>query len=201
MVFLSASRRLKSIGCGLMYFVSSCFLWHWCSLTLLHLCLQKMDYAAVERVRISEKPNQTASAYIDELIMELEDEDIISDEESKLLRRDILIRFLLSDFAKRLSAADKMVREKPFIMNSVLNGQNVTIQGIIDCVIEEKGIITLVDFKSDYVGDNPSNEELYKHSLGYSVQLTEYAKCLRLLTGAEPKKLLYYLRYNKEIEL
>ena len=169
--------------------------------TLLHLCLQKMDYAVVERVRISEKPNQTASAYIDELIMELEDEDIISDEESKLLRRDILIRFLLSDFAKRLSAADKMVREKPFIMNSVLNGQNVTIQGIIDCVIEEKGVITLVDFKSDYVGDNPSNEELYKHSLGYSVQLTEYAKCLRLLTGAEPKKLLYYLRYNKEIEL
>ena len=169
--------------------------------TLLHLCLQKLDYNVVSKISSADNPVIEAGKYVDQLIMELGDAGLISQYESTIIRKDILIKFLTSDFALRLAGADKMVREKPFIMRSVLNGQMVTLQGIIDCVIEEKGIITLVDFKSDFVSNNPSDEEFFKYSKNYSIQLTEYAKCIRELSGKEPKKILYFLRYNRAIEI
>lgn len=165
--------------------------------TLLHLCLQKMDYNAVKDINMSEEPGKMAPEYIDELIMELTDARLINTQDAGAIQKEILQKFILSDFAKKIANADKMVREKPFTMKTVLNGQQVTLQGIIDCVIEEAGKITLIDFKSDFVKNNPSEDDIRDYAKQYSVQLTEYAKCLYEITGKQPEKILYFLRYDK----
>lgn len=167
--------------------------------TLLHLCLQKMDYSAVKDIALSQTPEKNALEYIEELILELTDARLISTQEAGAIQKEILKNFVLSDFARRIAEADKMVREKPFTMKTVLNGQQVTLQGIIDCVVEEAGKVTLIDFKSDYVKKDPSDDELRDYASQYSVQLTEYAKCIYEITGTQPEKTLYFLRYNKSI--
>lgn len=169
--------------------------------TLLHLCIQKMNFDEVKRIASMADAHKAATEYTDELIMELTDNGYISTEEGDMIQKEIISGFICSDFAMRLAQADKMIREKPFTMKSVLNGQQVTIQGIIDCVIEEAGGITLIDFKSDFVKDNPTEDDLRGHADRYTLQLTEYAKCIYELTGIQPAKLLYFLRYNKSIEI
>ena len=168
--------------------------------TLLHLCLQMLNYNAITQIVQSDFPREKAAEYIDEIILELQDKMYISQEEAALINRDILIKYVLSEFAMRLAKADDMVREKNFTMSTFINGQEVTVQGIMDCIIKEGDKVTLIDFKSDYLGNIPNKENFINHALEYKTQICTYAECIKKLTGKEPGKLVYFLRYNESVD-
>ncbi|NCC69177.1 MAG: hypothetical protein EOM14_13485, partial [Clostridia bacterium] len=65
------------------------------------------------------------------------------------------------------------------------------LQGVVDCFIEEDGRLTVIDYKTDSVAAEnvPSRAEFYKS------QLFAYARALRRITGKPVKEcILYFLR-------
>lgn len=169
--------------------------------TLLHLCLQMLDYKQVEIIKSEADPKKSAMDYTDALVLELEDRQLITHEEANSIDRYVIVQYILSDFAGRLAASEQMIREKPFTMNTEIGGQRVTVQGIIDCIIQEGDKLILIDFKSDFVDPHPDINKLRLHADRYNIQMETYATCLKELTGKEPEKLIYYLRHGQCVDM
>ena len=96
-------------------------------------------------------------------------------------------RFFAGDLGRQLRGSRNLHREYPF---SVLTearrffpqapaGEEVLLQGVIDCWFETAEGITLVDFKTDHV----SAEHLAQRSQRYRGQMAAYAYALEEVTG------------------
>lgn len=112
-------------------------------------------------------------------ILRLLNSGYITSEQADALDREKLNAFFSGDFAKRIFSADKIYREikiSSYVKASEIFDTNfddkILVQGIADCVFEEKGKLVLVDYKTDAVADEA---ELISR---YSRQIDFYAKAL-----------------------
>ena len=77
-------------------------------------------------------------------------------------------------------------------------GEEVLLQGVIDCWFETAEGITLVDFKTDHV----SAEHLAQRSQRYRGQMAAYAYALEEVTGIPVvRRVLWFLVPNLGVEL
>lgn len=85
------------------------------------------------------------------------------------------------------------------INNNEFNGQNILLQGIIDCYFEnEEGDIILIDYKTDYVQKGDEGKIINR----YKIQLEYYEKALEIITHKKVKEKYLYLFYlDKFIEV
>lgn len=111
---------------------------------------------------------------------------IITGEERRLIRPEKLERFFCSELGKRLLRARKVYREEPFCIWAEQEGEQVLVQGIIDCYFVEDGRAVLIDYKTDSAGSNPA-ETAARHR----PQLEMYAMALREILGLETEGWLY----------
>ena len=117
-----------------------------------------------------------------------------TEEERNLLSDTSLYKFFSSDLGKRLINAKRIEREMPFSMlfegkrvyDSLEDGENLFLQGIIDTAFEEDGEWVLVDYKTDRV---KSGEDLIKR---YKIQMDLYKEALQRLTGMPVKACYIY---------
>ncbi|MDU6125943.1 MAG: PD-(D/E)XK nuclease family protein, partial [Veillonella sp.] len=117
-----------------------------------------------------------------------------TEEERNLLSDISLYKFFSSDLGKRLINAKRIERELPFSMlfegkrvyDTLEDGENLFLQGIIDTAFEEDGEWVLVDYKTDRV---TSGEELIKR---YKIQMDLYKEALQRLTGMPVKACYIY---------
>ena len=117
-----------------------------------------------------------------------------TEEERNLLSDTSLYKFFSSDLGKRLINAKRIERELPFSMlfegkrvyDSLEDGENLFLQGIIDTAFEEDGEWVLVDYKTDRV---KSGEDLIKR---YKIQMDLYKEALQRLTGMPVKASYIY---------
>ena len=117
-----------------------------------------------------------------------------TEEERNLLSDTSLYKFFSSDLGKRLINAKRIEREMPFSMlfegkrvyDSLEDGENLFLQGIIDTAFEEDGEWVLVDYKTDRV---KSGEDLIKR---YKIQMDLYKEALQRLTGMPVKASYIY---------
>ena len=117
-----------------------------------------------------------------------------TEEERNLLSDTSLYKFFSSDLGKRLINAKRIERELPFSMlfegkrvyDSLEDGENLFLQGIIDTAFEEDGEWVLVDYKTDRV---KSGEDLIKR---YKIQMDLYKEALQRLTGMPVKACYIY---------
>ena len=117
-----------------------------------------------------------------------------TEEERNLLSDTSLYKFFSSDLGKRLINAKRIERELPFSMlfegkrvyDTLEDGENLFLQGIIDTAFEEDGEWVLVDYKTDRV---TSGEELIKR---YKIQMDLYKEALQRLTGMPVKACYIY---------
>ena len=115
-------------------------------------------------------------------------------------------RFFAGDLGRQLRGSRNLHREYPF---SVLTearrffpqapaGEEVLLQGVIDCWFETAEGITLVDFKTDHV----SAEHLAQRSQRYRGQMAAYAYALEEVTGIPVvRRVLWFLVPNLGVEL
>ena len=69
-------------------------------------------------------------------------------------------------------------------------GEKVLLQGVVDCLIEEKGELTVIDYKTDRV----RGSELAERAKSYAGQLRAYAIAVGRITGKPVKHCaLYFL--------
>ena len=117
-----------------------------------------------------------------------------TEEERNLLSDTSLYKFFSSDLGKRLINAKRIERELPFSMlfegkrvyDTLEDGENLFLQGIIDTAFEEDGEWVLVDYKTDRV---KSGENLIKR---YKIQMDLYKEALQRLTGMPVKACYIY---------
>ena len=117
-----------------------------------------------------------------------------TEEERNLLSDTSLYKFFSSDLGQRLINAKRIERELPFSMlfegkrvyDTLEDGENLFLQGIIDTAFEEGGEWVLVDYKTDRV---KSGEDLIKR---YKIQMDLYKEALQRLTGMPVKACYIY---------
>lgn len=117
-----------------------------------------------------------------------------TEEERNLLSDTSLYKFFSSNLGKRLINAKRIERELPFSMlfegkrvyDTLEDGENLFLQGIIDTAFEEDGEWVLVDYKTDRV---KSGEDLIKR---YKIQMDLYKEALQRLTGMPVKACYIY---------
>ena len=118
-------------------------------------------------------------------------------EEDKLVRNDSVLKFLKTDLAKRMKAAESagvLYREQPFVLSlpasdvwkEAPESEKVLVQGVIDAYFEEDGEFVLLDYKTDSKVDEAELRKRYKTQLDY------YAKALERLEGKKVKEVLIY---------
>lgn len=98
----------------------------------------------------------------------------ITDEQAGALDRKKLYAFFNSEFAERMFKADKIYREikvSSFIKaNEIYDtdfDDNILVQGIADCVFEEKGELVLLDYKTDKVKSADELLDRYKKQIQF----------------------------------
>ena len=170
--------------------------------TAFHRILELMDYCRQEEFA-GEGGDAAVSAWIRTLIAS----DRISEEDAGLVSIPRVRRFLRSELAARMGAADRegrLYREQPFVLGLSADRldrqfpeeEMVTVQGIIDAFFIEKGTITLVDYKTDRVR---TAQEL---SLRYSAQLALYAEALeKAFSLPVRERIIYSTALAEEVRL
>lgn len=127
-----------------------------------------------------------------------------TEEERNLLSDTSLYKFFSSDLGKSLINAKRIERELPFSMlfegkrvyDTLEDGENLFLQGIIDTAFEEDGEWILVDYKTDRV---KSGGDLIKR---YKIQMDLYKEALQRLTGMPVKaSYIYSFRLHDAISI
>ena len=150
--------------------------------TLMHEAMQWLPLAQYTQASLTKE--------LDALVMK----GTFTEEERNLLSDTSLYKFFSSDLGKRLINAKRIERELPFSMlfegkrvyDTLEDGENLFLQGIIDTAFEEDGEWILVDYKTDRV---KSGEDLIKR---YKIQMDLYKEALQRLTGMPVKACYIY---------
>jgi len=155
--------------------------------TATHLALRYIDFARTG-----------GTAEIEDEIARLRETGRLSQQEAAAVDADALFALFSSEIGKRILKAAYIKREFPFTLlcpaRELIPGggdDEVLLQGVVDCFIEEDGMMTVIDYKTDAVAeeDVPQRAEFYKG------QLFAYARALGRITGKPVKEcVLYFLR-------
>lgn len=160
----------------------------------IHAVLQHICYAACT--------DETAVA---KEIARLVQERYITQEQGELANCSRIARFFKSDIGKKLQTGIEVLREFKFsILDDAekyapgLEGEQVLLQGVVDCALIEEDGITVIDFKTDRV----TEETVEKTAMGYSTQVDIYADALSRIYGLPVKaKMLYFFHLDRFFEL
>ncbi|ADY57199.1 ATP-dependent helicase/nuclease subunit A [Syntrophobotulus glycolicus DSM 8271] len=154
--------------------------------TVLHFIMQHLDYGK-EDIEIQ----------IEKMI----NKDLLTKQQAQGIDVNKIRTFLQSDLGRRMCASRSINREVPFNMeipcgevyehmdSEVYQGENILLQGVIDCFFEEPDGLVLLDYKTDYVPEGGSGQLRER----YRVQLAYYARALETLTGKRVKEKYVYL--------
>jgi ATP-dependent helicase/nuclease subunit A len=105
----------------------------------------------------------------------------------------MLERFRRDPFYHEMNDADPRLHETPY--SYLLDGRATT--GVIDVLYHDNGRWTLVDFKTDYLGDTTPEAQLDQSD--YRQQLTGYGAAVRALLGQTPRLLVCFLNATEGV--
>ncbi len=129
----------------------------------------------------------------------------INERQAAAVDRQSILRFFQSETGGLILSAEKVLREfrfsllcptKLFFENG--GSEQVLLQGVIDCCLEEKDGLTIIDYKTDYV----TEESLPELTEGYRKQILAYAYAMeRIKNKPVKRRLLCFLRTGQVVEL
>ncbi|MDY6085063.1 MAG: helicase-exonuclease AddAB subunit AddA [Dialister sp.] len=168
---------------------------------LIHKAMQALDFSSL--------PPKAGAVY--NALQNLHDEGVFTDEEATVLLTDTshrhpardIARFLSSPLGKEAAAAEQLKKELPFsiLLPAHTFYKNnledpIFLQGVIDCLFESSGQLTIVDYKTDHVSDG---EVLASH---YAMQLSIYGKAASIILGRPVHRLcLWSFHLGEAIEI
>jgi ATP-dependent helicase/nuclease subunit A len=165
--------------------------------------MQMLDYAAMDGL--------SGRALADNIRIQLDDLNarrILTDAQREVVRPSAISAFMDSPTGRRLRDAKEVHREWPF--NAVLrasealtpeeagifSGEDILVQGTVDCCFMEDGKWVLLDYKTDRADDPEAVREHYRK------QLSVYALALERITGIPvSQRLLCLISANMVLEV
>ena len=138
---------------------------------------------------------------VDEEINRLVQQQFITEEAAAMADRRRIAAFFNTEIGWKLRSGTPYVREFKFSIlddgdnyGEDLSGEQVLLQGVVDCAMIEDDGITVVDFKTDFVTEE-TLPELTEH---YRIQVQTYADALRRIYQKPIKaSYLYFFRLNR----
>ena len=168
-----------------------------------HRALQLLELAPLRGLSAAE-----LAAAVRAQLDEMRAANRLSAAEREAVRPERLARFLAGKTGARLLQSDTVRREWPFNVRMRVSealddpayerygGEEVLVQGTVDCCFIENGGWVLLDYKTDAARDR---EALVRH---YTKQLAIYALALERITGLPVReRLLCLLSLGEEISL
>ena len=138
-------------------------------------------------------------------ICRLVTEGFLTEEQGRLVNCEQIARFFQTDIGTKLRTGTPCLREFKFSIlddgrhyGEGLEGEQVLLQGVVDCALLEEGGITVVDFKTDRV----TGETVEAAARRYRIQVETYADALsRIYEQPIRKKLLYFFSLDRFAEV
>ena len=153
--------------------------------TLVHLCIQRLD----ERKDYELKDIQN-------MILNLVEKEIITKNEADAIDVNLIYQYTKSQLFEELRQAKEVHKEQPFYINipakdvvseAENSKKNILVQGIIDLYyIDKNDNLVLIDFKTDYISQEPNAKEKILDK--YKVQLEIYKTALEQALGRKVNK-------------
>lgn len=153
--------------------------------TLVHLCIQRLD----------EKKDYELKD-IQNMILNLVEKEIITQNEADAIDVNLIYQYTKSQLFEELRQAKEVHKEQPFYINIPAKDvvseagnskKNILVQGIIDLYyIDKNDNLVLIDFKTDYISQEPNAKEKILDK--YKVQLEIYKTALEQALGRTVNK-------------
>lgn len=149
-----------------------------------HLAMQFIRYEAC-----------TTAQGVEQELDRLKERAFLTPEQAEAVNRKWILDFFSTDLGRRLSTQREVLREFKFsvledgtLLSSRLAGEQLLLQGVVDCCLMEEDGMTILDFKTDRV--KPGGEEAMVRR--YAPQLQAYGRALGKIFKKPVKKLLLY---------
>ncbi|WP_163195107.1 helicase-exonuclease AddAB subunit AddA [Clostridium thermarum] len=169
--------------------------------TAVHFAMQHLD---LNKVNTTEE----IQAQIDLMV----EKAFITEEQAAVIKPYRILKFFNSSLGQRLLKAYKagveIHREVPFYIDmpattidpslskEIYEKEMVRLQGVIDGFFEEDGGLVLFDYKTDYVGEEVTVEDIKER---YKIQIKYYSDTLEKIMGIPVKEKYLYLFYSGDI--
>jgi len=138
-------------------------------------------------------------------LLRVKERGLLTDEQIKLVDPARIAVFFQTKIGQMLRSGIPYLREFKFSIldqgehyGENLEGEQVLLQGVVDCALLETDGITIVDFKTDYVTD----ATIQQRAAHYAPQLEAYSEALsRIYELPVKRKLLYFFGMNRFVEV
>ncbi len=162
--------------------------------TAMHAALQFISYEACTGVEGVEKE-----------IRRLTLQHFLTSQQASLIRPHKIARLFATDLGRKLLQGQNIEREFKFSIledareyDPALSGEQVLLQGVVDCALLEEDGITVIDFKTDYVTEETLPEILDR----YRPQVMAYSQAMERIFRKKVKKtVLYFFALDRFVDV
>ena len=134
------------------------------------------------------------------------DKGFLSPRQAEAVDAGAVAKLFASPIGSRMLAAKELRREFKFSLlwdagelYGDARGEELLMQGVVDCFFEEEGRLVVVDYKTDLVR---TREEALERAEMYRPQLETYREALRRICGKPVKEcVLYFLVPGEAVSL
>ena len=142
---------------------------------------------------------------VEQEISRLVTEGFLTEEQGKLVQCRKIVGFFQSELGRKLQQGARCLREFKFSIlddgshyGEGLEGEQVLLQGVVDCALLEPDGITILDFKTDSV----TEETLEMLTQRYRPQVSTYADALsRIYEMPVKASYLYFFHIDRAVQL
>ena len=160
--------------------------------TATHLVLQYMDFSRTEN-------EEAVRAEIERM----RQKRFLSDREAEAVDAKAIAALFSSPLGRRMLGAEKITREFKFSLLcraeevfGAAGDDEVLLQGVVDCLLEEGGELTVIDYKTDAVR---TEAQMRERTALYTPQLRAYASAVeRIFRKPVRECVLYFLAMGRE---
>lgn len=156
--------------------------------TVYHGIMERADFSRAQKEGLE---------YIRRLTEDLVERGVFLENEIEAIDLGRIVKFFESPMGKRcVDAFEKgtLYREQPFNLKLDVEGEDVIVQGIVDCFFEEDDGLVLLDYKSNWIdGDKDFAEEEARLKALYGKQMEIYGRALGAGIGKPVKESYLYL--------
>ena len=138
-------------------------------------------------------------------VQRLQEQGFVTAEQAQIVNCNAILNFFATDLGKKLRDGTPYLREFKFSIlddgsryGEGLEGEQVLLQGVVDCALLEEAGITILDFKTDFV----TEETLPAVVERYRPQVEVYADALsRIYEMPVAAEYLYFFHLNRFVKL
>ncbi|MBR7554976.1 helicase-exonuclease AddAB subunit AddA [Allobacillus sp. GCM10007491] len=148
---------------------------------------------------------------LEEFIQELVFKEALTPDEGDVINREAILTLMNSDVGAMLTNAVSVEREIPFTMEIAASkiypdwedptDESVLVQGVIDCLVETENGYELIDYKTDTITGELTDEKINDLKQRYETQVELYKQAIEMIWNIELNHVyLYFFDRNLLID-